>query len=268
VRSFKIRGKNNFFSRIGYLACAWIYGSVWILPPLFGWNRFILEGFGTSCTFDYVSKDIWDRTFILVLVTGGFVIPLMVILLSYGFILMKLSQRSRRFISQNNDDNYSNQQGSIYCFNELNVLNEHRARNGTVSTPDCTIDDHNMTRNFRRTEARATRTALFICTLFCSAWGPYSLMALFSVFGFNYIVNAYSTAMLGMFTKVAACMNPLVYALSLNGFREQLCSYSKCMYQCDGKQHHHLIPLNQKKFSNLPNRSPIRQLDPINRVNV
>jgi r-opsin len=244
------------------------------MPPLFGWNRFILEGFGTSCTFDYVSKDFWDRAFILVLVTGGFIVPLTVILLSYTFILMKLSQRGRQFIPHTSaDENSSTQQGQNYFFNQLNPSNEHRTRNGTLSTHDCAADDHSMTRNLRRTEARATRTALFICTLFCSAWGPYALMAILSVFGFDNILNAYSTAMLGMFTKVAACMNPLVYALSLNGFREQLCSYFKCICQCDAKQHHHLIPLNnpdlnRKKFSNLLDSSTTRQSDPINRVKV
>jgi r-opsin len=245
------------------------------MPPLFGWNRFILEGFGTSCTFDYVSKDFWDRIFILVLVAGGFLVPLMVILLSYTFILIKLSRRARKFIPQTSDDNYSNQHGSTYFFNPLNLSNEHRARSGTVSTLDCSVvvvDDNNMIRNLRRTEARATRTALFICTLFCSAWGPYSLVALLSVFGFENIVNAYSTAMLGMFTKVAACMNPLVYALSLTGFREQICLYCKCICPWDAEKHHPLMPLNpdlnRKKLLNQPNGSTPRQYDPINRANI
>jgi len=242
------------------------------MPPLFGWNRFILEGFGTSCTFDYVSKNLWDRTFILILVTGGFFIPLSIILLSYTFILIKLSRRTRRFIPPNHDKNYLNQQSTSYYFNQLHSSNEHRDRGGTTPTMDYAAAQSNVTRNIRRTEVRATRTALLVCAFFCSAWGPYALMALISLFGFDYLVNAYTTSVLGMFTKVAACINPLIYALSLNGFRERICSYFKCIYQYDTEHNHHLISsslgLNRKSLLNLPNTIISRQSDPMHRLNL
>jgi hypothetical protein len=131
---------------------------------------------------------------------------------------------------------------------------------------------NNITRNARRTEARATRTALLVCAFFCSAWGPYALMTLISLFGFDYLVNAYTTAILGMFTKVAACINPLIYALSLNGFREQICSYIKYIYQSDEEHHHHLIQLNldsnRKDHINLLYTTNTRQSDPMHRLNL
>jgi hypothetical protein len=97
-------------------------------------------------------------------------------------------------------------------------------------------------------------------------------MTLISLFGFNYLVNAYTTAILGMFTKVAACINPLIYALSLNGFREQICSYIKYIYQSDEEHHHHLIRLNldsnRKDHINLLDTTTTQQSDPINRLNL
>ncbi len=230
---------------------------MWIMPPLFGWNRFILEGFGTSCTFDYVSKDLSDRLFILLLVTGGFLIPLAVILLSYSFILFKLSQRSRGLISKNDNDRYSNQQIITFNVSQLNLPDECQYRRGTEVTMDYN-DDKKITRNMRRTEFRATRTALLVCAVFCAAWGPYALMALLSLSGFNYLVNAYTTSILGILTKVAACANPLIYAISLNGFREQICSYAKCICRCNRKYHQHLQlsnpDLNRRNLSNLQDR--------------
>jgi len=209
------------------------------MPPLFGWNRFILEGFGTSCTFDYISKDLWDRLFVLTLVIGGFLIPLSIILLSYGFILIKLSQRGRQFIPQSH-----NEQNTTYYFNQLNPPSEYRVHSGTPTTYDHNNNENTIIRNIHRTEARATRTALLICGVFCLAWAPYAIMALISLLGFDYLINSYTTAMLGMFTKVAACINPLIYALSLNGFREQICLYIKSMYQCKEENNHHIIRLN------------------------
>ncbi|CAF2766029.1 unnamed protein product [Rotaria sp. Silwood2] len=259
---------------LNYLACAWVYGSVWIMPPLFGWNRFILEGFGTSCTFDYVSKDLSDRLFILILVTCGFLIPFSVIIFAYSSILIKLSQRGRQFPQQNKDDQCSNQQGITYYFNHLNLPNENQERRRTTTSTSLS-DDNNIMRNIRRTEARATRTALLICTLFCSAWGPYALMTIFSVLGFDHLVNAYTTSILGMFTKVAACINPLIYALSLNGFRDRICAYVKCIYHCDKQHNDRLLSpnleLNRKSNFNLADTAFTRkrtQFDLINRLNL
>lgn len=242
-----------YFVFEGCLICAWLYGSMWIMPPSFGWNRFILEGFSTSCTFDYISRDPWDRAFILMLVTGGFLMPLSVILISYALILIRLSQRNRRFLLEMTTTHSTSHHGSTYFFNHSN-LHEQRERSSTLATLDGPTEDHPIPENILRTEARATRTAFLICALFCLAWGPYAVMALISLFGFNHLVNAYTTAVLGMFTKVAACINPLIYALSLNGFQEQLCAYLKRLFGCEPEPSRRNTPLrsqfHQKKSSN------------------
>ena len=231
-----------------------------MIPPLLGWNRFVLEGFGTSCTFDYVSKDFWDRLFTLTLVIGGFLIPLSVILFAYAFILTKLSQRARHLIQYSKNAQCSNEQNITYALNRLNLSDESRIHLGsTISS-----NNHNSTmENVRRAETRATRTSLVICTIFCSAWGPYALMAIISTFGFDYLVNAYTTSMLGLCTKVAACVNPLIYALSLNRFREELTIYVK--YMCHNHTEHRRgltlsqFDLNRRSYLNLPNATINRQ---------
>jgi r-opsin len=212
---------------------------VWIMPPLFGWNRFILEGFGTSCTFDYVSTNFADRLFILLLVTGGFFIPLSVIVLAYCSILSKLSERTRDLVSKGDDDRQLKHRSvTTYSFSQLNAATDVRNSRGASATPD-SHDENNVTRNMRQTEARATRTALLISALFCLAWGPYALMALLSLSGFNHLVNAYTTAILGILTKFSACMNPMIYAISSNGFRKQIHLYIEWILPCYGKHAHH-----------------------------
>ena len=224
---------------------AWFYGSIWIIPPLFGWNRFILEGFGTSCTFDYISKDLWDQVFIFVLVIGGFVIPLLVIIICYTIILVKLSQRGRRLIRQSTGAgsfHFQSTQLGTHVFSQLHPAHDAHARNASTPTHDPS-EGGNMSRNMRRSEIRATRTALLVCLLFCAAWGPYTFIALLSLFGWDHLVNAYTTAMLGIFAKAAAGINPLVYALSLRGFREQICFYVRGILRC-GHKHQRLISMN------------------------
>lgn len=228
---------------------------MWIMPPLFGWSRFILEGFGTTCTFDYVSKELSDRLFIIILVVGGFFIPLSIIVSSYAFILIKLSQRSRRLLTTPKPERYSTQQGITDYFNQLSVLNENQNNKGTA-TP-LPFSDDNTIRSLRLTEARAARTALLICTVFCSAWGPYAFMTLLPLFGFDHLLNPYSTAILGIFTKVAACINPLIYALSLNGFRERIYSHVKHIYHCNFSHHEQLTSPSIKRHSTTSNTAVI-----------
>ncbi len=200
-----------------------MYGSIWVIPPLFGWNRFIFEGYGTTCTFDYISKEIWDRLYILILVIGGFFIPLLIILVSYAFILIKLSKRGHHLMHQNDDDQSHELQLrklDIYHSHPKISLNDEQSRNGTTRESN---ENNQIIENLRHTEVRVTRTALFVCAIYCVAWGPYASMAILSQFGYNSFINAYTTAILGLFTKTAACINPLVYALSSSEFRRYLC---------------------------------------------
>ncbi|CAF3759802.1 unnamed protein product [Rotaria sp. Silwood1] len=216
------------------LICSWLYSSVWIMPPLFGWNRFIFEGFGTTCTFDYFSQGYWDRLFIFTLVTGGFLIPLSVIIFSYTFILIKLNGRSRHIMFRNSDEQdlqLQSRQANDYDFQQANSLTDVRCQSeaAIIYEPN---ENNQITRNVRLTEARARRTALYVCAIFCTAWGPYALMAVSSQFGFDRFINPYTTAMLGLFTKTAACVNPLIYALSSITFRQQICRFVNFMCAC------------------------------------
>ena len=193
------------------------------------------------------------------LITGGFFIPLTVILLSYSSILSKLSQRSRVLVTKKSSGKSSQESNAVnYSFNQLNTANDVKTSRGGSTILDYQ-DENSYTRNMRRTEARATRTALFICALFCLAWGPYALMALISLAGFNYLVNAYTTSMLGILTKFAACMNPLIYALSLSGFREQIQLHVREAFHCGVRDTRPFqssnLDLTRRQLSNTPDYS-------------
>lgn len=212
------------------VVCSWLYGVIWIIPPLVGWSRFIFEGLGTTCTFDYMSQALEDRLYMLILVVGGFLIPLMLILASYTFILIKLSKRSRH-LSNNDNRNYELRlrPQNVCYFHPVHSLNDIQSRSG--STVEWS-ENNQITQNLHRTEARAARTALLVCAIYCTAWGPYAFMAILSNFGFTYIHNVYSTAVLSLCTKLAACVNPLIYAISSSSFRRQIYLYVKLVIPC------------------------------------
>lgn len=194
-----------------------MYGSIWIIPPLFGWGRFVQEGFGTSCTFDYKSKHRSNRLFILFLMIGGFMIPLSIIVLSYTLIIHRLHRRIHRCPNK-----------AIYrvvvSFRsiETDSMNQNLKQQWKTSSIIRFNEQRNMWRRKSSHEFKATRRVIVICALFCFSWGPYSIAALLSQCGFDDWINPYSTSILGLFPKVAACLNPFLYALSSKSFRTKI----------------------------------------------
>ncbi|XP_046671434.1 melanopsin-like [Homalodisca vitripennis] len=55
------------------------------VPPLFGCSQYVLEGFHTSCSWDYVTRTLSNRAYCLYLLTLGFLVPVDVILYCYAW---------------------------------------------------------------------------------------------------------------------------------------------------------------------------------------
>ncbi|XP_037089807.1 melanopsin-like, partial [Pollicipes pollicipes] len=73
----------------------WVYCTLLVLPPFFGWSSYIPEGFLTSCSWDYFSRSVSNRTYFLLLFTMGFIIPLIVIIIAYSSIIRQVSRHER-----------------------------------------------------------------------------------------------------------------------------------------------------------------------------
>lgn len=43
------------------IVAVWVWSITWTIPPLFGWGAYIPEGFQTSCTFDYLTRNDYFR---------------------------------------------------------------------------------------------------------------------------------------------------------------------------------------------------------------
>jgi hypothetical protein len=135
----------------------------------------------------------------------------------------------------NADDQLPSRKASVHYYHSGITLDDERSRSETTFIES--NEDNQITRNVRRTEARAARTALLVITIFCVAWGPYALMVVLSQIGMDHFVNPYTTAILGSLTKTAACINPLIYALSSSIFHQQICSYINFLYTCRNRSH-------------------------------
>lgn len=65
----------------------WLYAAIFTSLPLFGFGKYVPEGYLTSCSFDYLSEDAGTRIFILVFCIGAWVCPLAAITFCYTAIV-------------------------------------------------------------------------------------------------------------------------------------------------------------------------------------
>ena len=86
-------------SAIGVSIFLWIYSLLFAAPPIFHMYglRYVPEGYLTSCTFNYISKNIEDRVFVFVFFCAAYVVPMIAIGYSYTAILITV-RKSGKFV--------------------------------------------------------------------------------------------------------------------------------------------------------------------------
>ena len=67
----------------GLIVGTWVYGMVAMMPPIFGWNKFVPGAAQISCCPDWVAKSPAAISYNIFLVIVGFVAPLTVIVICY-----------------------------------------------------------------------------------------------------------------------------------------------------------------------------------------
>nr|BDI63180.1 GQ-rhodopsin 2 [Peronia verruculata] len=170
------------------LCCVWSWSATWTLPPLFGWGAYIPEGFQTSCTFDYLTRNDYFRSYILCLYICGFACPLMIILFCYFHIYRAVAKHEKEMAKMAKKLNAEMRQGQ----------------------------------GAKKSEIKTAKIAMTIILTFLLSWTPYATVALIAQFGPAELVTPYVSEIPVMFAKASAMHNPLIYALSHPKFREAL----------------------------------------------
>ncbi|XP_066477528.1 opsin-VA-like [Tiliqua scincoides] len=88
--NMRLRGKH---AALG-LAFVWVFSFIWTIPPTMGWSSYTTSKIGTTCEPNWYSGDYNDQTFIITFFTTCFILPLLVILVSYGKLMQKLRKVS------------------------------------------------------------------------------------------------------------------------------------------------------------------------------
>ena len=170
------------------IVTVWIWSFVSATPPIFGWGRYIPEGFGTSCTFDYLTRTDNNITFIFFLYIFGFAVPLGIIFMCYALIIRAVKKH------------------------EIEMKKTAKKLNAEMRSNQ---DKKNM-------EIKVAKIAMSILVLYLLSWLPYATVALIGMFGDASFVTPFWAEIPVLFAKASAMHNPLVYALSHPKFRAAL----------------------------------------------
>lgn len=76
------------------LAVCWFYSLFWTLPPLLGWSSYGPEGPGTTCSVQWHLRSPSSILYVLCLFIFCLLLPLLLMLYSYGRILMAIRRVS------------------------------------------------------------------------------------------------------------------------------------------------------------------------------
>lgn len=78
----------------------WLFGLIWTILPLVGWNRYVPEGNMTACGTDYLSQDWTFKSYILVYSFFVYYTPLFTIIYSYYFIVSAVAGHEKAMKEQ------------------------------------------------------------------------------------------------------------------------------------------------------------------------
>ncbi|XP_012989734.1 LOW QUALITY PROTEIN: vertebrate ancient long opsin a [Esox lucius] len=88
--NIRLRGKH---AALGLLF-VWTFSFIWTIPPVFGWCSYTPSKIGTTCEPNWYSDNISNHTYIITFFITCFIMPLGVIVYSYGKLLQKLRKVS------------------------------------------------------------------------------------------------------------------------------------------------------------------------------
>ena len=179
----------------------WIWAVFWSSPPFFGFGTYIPEGMQISCTFDYLTRDVYNIIFNMCMFYCAFCFPVMII---------------------------------VYCY--INIIRAVNAQaNEMKKTAEALGAQTSADKKKRQQEITLAKVAATSVGLYIITWLPYGLISQLGILGMREYVNPYTSMLPVMFAKSSAMWNPILYALSHPRFRAVLEEKFPWVVCCKGR---------------------------------
>ncbi|KAJ8317862.1 hypothetical protein KUTeg_002953 [Tegillarca granosa] len=173
------------------IGCIWMYSLIWSISPVLGWSRYHLEGVLTSCTFNFLSRDVITRSFIFSITIGEFVIPILIIIWAYANIIFSMVLRRK----------------------DLAISN----------SSDMAVSLRLVRQRYRlKSEIKTSCIMVGLVCLFVVSWLPYTMVAFVGQYGNKTLITPYVSSIPGVIAKTSTVSNPLVYAIIHPKFKTKI----------------------------------------------
>ncbi|GAU98082.1 hypothetical protein RvY_09276-2 [Ramazzottius varieornatus] len=217
-------------AKFGVLA-VWTYALCWAIPPLWGVNNYVLEGFLTTCTFDYLDPRDKSRIFVFSMFIGNYVTPLSIIMICYSMIVWEVYSQRKKFKKAANNLPKSKKNNP--------KSNEDEAK--------------------QRKEIQTAKIAVVITALWLFSWTPYATVALIGIGTDGTLLTPVVSQIPALFCKFAAVYNPIVYAVSHPRYRQALRKHFPFLALCIRDTETDRKQAQSSTTARLPSRMPVQQ---------
>jgi phage shock protein PspC (stress-responsive transcriptional regulator) len=169
--------------------------------PFLGQNQYVLDGSQTTCTFDFISRNLSSTIIFVLMVTLGFVLPLFVIIICYILILVYVKKNSSKL--NGHIHRSSSTKRTLKVNDRLTFATSDNKRYKGLS------------KNFE-VEIKIAKTSFLVIIVFCFVWIPYVLIALIGQFSTNrhIYVTPFTALFPSLLAKSSSVLNPIVYVLT------------------------------------------------------
>ncbi|XP_063411196.1 rhodopsin-like [Mytilus trossulus] len=175
------------------------------ISPLLGWNQYTYEGVGTSCAIDLVGDSNNGESFILALFVTYFVMPVLVMIFSYGNVYAKVMKDSKAHLRSSLTKK---------CFNKAK-----QCRKKLTMEQDLAV------------------TTTIIIGFFLICYTPFTVLLLWKVLNKDAEIDPLTMAIPSMIAKVAGIFTPFVYLSRNKVFRKHVLNVYPC-FKSKNRVHH------------------------------
>ncbi|XP_076458073.1 rhodopsin-like [Babylonia areolata] len=177
----------------------WLYSLAWALAPVLGWGSYVLDGIGTTCTFDFFTRTRGNVSFILSVTIGNFVLPLSLILFSYSGIW-------------------------------LTVRSTHCSLRQTSAIVSVGARRRRGPGRFQA-DLKTAGIILGIVLAFLLTWTPFLVVCLLGLFGQGGAaeVTVMTSVLPSVVAKTSTALNPVLYSISHPKVRRKLLVLVSCL---------------------------------------
>nr|BAQ54840.1 opsin, long-wavelength sensitive type [Asiagomphus melaenops] len=172
-----------------WILLVWVHAAIWTVFPMVGWNRYVPEGNMTACGTDYLTKDWFHKSYILIYSVFCYWTPLLLIIYSYFFIVQAVAAHEKQMREQ---------------AKKMNVTSLRSADAQNTSA-----------------ECKLAKIALMTISLWFMAWTPYLIINFSGIFE-TMTISPLLTIWGSLFAKANAVYNPIVYGISHPKYRAAL----------------------------------------------